>query len=505
MSLCGDKYQNMEQKFQELINQVKTYNNNPQSLALITKAYEFARLSHTGQKRASGEAYVCHPLEVGILLAHWKLDVNSISSGILHDTIEDGGATNEDLVSEFGEEIAFLVNGVTKVSHLRIGKKTEEEFVENLRKMFLAMAKDLRVVFVKLADRLHNMRTLAALPSEKHKRIAQETLDIFAPLAERLGMGEVKGELEDLAFPYAYPEEYKKVVMLSKPYYKRVEEHIEEIRKTLLKKIVKEKVTAKIYGRKKHLYSLWKKLERPGIEHNFSKVYDIVALRVLVPEIKDCYLVLGIIHDTYNPASHLGFSDFIAQPKTNGYQSIHTKIFGPGGGIVEIQIRTFAMHDQAEHGVAAHWAYSELKSSSKKTDSELSKEGAKVDTKLHWVKQLAQWQEEISDSKEFLHAVKFDALKDRIYVFTPLGDVYDLPNGATPVDFAYAVHTGFGNYIRGATANGKIVPLSKKLKSGDIVEILKHKNQVKPNEDWLSFVATTTARRQIQKHLRKTS
>ncbi len=494
----------MEQKFQELIKQVKSYNDNLESIALIEKAWEFAKLAHADQKRDSGEIFLLHPLGTALSLAEWKMDATSVAAGLIHDAIDWGGANYDDLVEDFGEDIAKLVNGVSRVSKAKIRGKEDEIFVENLRKMILAMAKDLRVIIIRMAERLDNLKTLGALSEERQKKFAKETLEIFAPLAERLGMGQVKGDLEDMAFPFAYPEEYKRVVELSKPFYKKTEEHIEEIKKAVLKKLIKEGVTAQIYGRSKHHYSLWRKLERPGIEWNFNKIYDIVALRVLVENVTDCYMALGIIHGLYKPAPNQGISDFIAQPKPNGYQSIHTKVFGPGGQIVEIQIRTFAMHEQAEHGLSAHWAYSEMKGQAKISDEKMSKEGVSVDQgKLHWVKQLAQWQEEISDSKEFLQAVKFDALNDRIYVFTPKGDVYDLPSGATPIDFAFALHTGMGNYIRGAMVNGKIVPLQKKLKNGDVVEILKLKNPVDPKEDWLAFVATTTARRQIQKHLRK--
>lgn len=493
----------MEDKFQELLKQVKSYNDNLENVALIEKAWEFAKLAHADQKRLTGDPYVSHVLAVAQILADWKLDTMSVVAGLLHDSVEDGGATLVDLENEFNGDVSFLVNGVTKVSKLSLGGNKEEEFVENLRKMFLAMAKDLRVVFIKLADRLHNMQTLSALSEEKQTRIAQETLDIFAPLAERLGMGQVKGQLEDLSFPYAFPDEFKRLAEKSKIHYKQAEEHIKRMKRTLLRRIAEENIQAKIHARKKHLFSLWKKLQRPEILWDFEKVNDIVALRILVDTVSECYTALGIVHHLYKPVPHVGISDFIAQPKPNGYQSIHTKVFGPGGRIVEVQIRTFEMHEQAEHGAAAHWAYAQAKSQGA-TDQSLEKGQVSVaGDKLTWVKQLERWQEEISDSEEFLEAVKFDALNDRIYVFTPKGDVYDLPTGATPIDFAYNVHTNLANYMRGATVNGAMVPLSKKLKNGDVVEILKLKNPVEPKEDWLSFVATTTARRQIQKHLRK--
>lgn len=493
---------NMEKDFQALLSILRNYDGESSDIQLVQKAWDFAKLAHTGQKRKTGESYVSHSLETAKILASWKLDVVSVVAGLLHDTVEDGGATFEDLSNEFGREVSLLVEGVTKLSHLRLRGSTDEEFVENLRKMFLAMAKDVRVVLIKIADRLHNMRTLSVLPPEKRERIAKETLEIFAPLAERLGMGQVKAQLDDLAFPYVYPKEYEKVLSSSRSYYKKSEEHIKKIKKTLLKALAKEGLRVKIDARKKHLYSLWRKLERPEINWDFEKVHDIVALRILVDTVAQCYTSLGIVHAHYKPVPHLGVSDFIAQPKPNGYQSIHTKIFGPGGRIVEIQIRTHTMHELAEYGVAAHWAYSQAKAKGIKDDV-LEKASIRVPTdKLVWIRQLAEWQKQIQDSKEFLRAVKFDALSHRNYVFSPKGDVYDLPSGATPVDFAYAVHTDLGEYIKAAKVDGKIVPLDYKLKSGQVVEIIKSKEKRKPSPDWLNFVVTTLARKQIAKSLR---
>jgi GTP pyrophosphokinase len=429
------------------------------------------------------------------------MDTTSIVVGLLHDTIEWGGAKKEDIESEFGEETANLVESVSKISYPKLGANREEWMVENLRKMILAMAKDLRVVIIRFAERLDNLKTLDALPKVRQERIAHETLEIFAPLAERLGMGQIKTQFENAAFKHLYPEEYEKIVNESKPYFKKAEVYIEKMKRSILKHLAEEAVQAKILARKKHYYSLWKKLQRRV--GDYESIHDYLALRILVPDVKDCYTALGVLHTLYKPVPSIELRDFIALPKPNGYQSIHTNVLGPDGHIAEVQIRTFEMHDQAEHGVAAHWAYAQAKSAGA-TDESLEKGKVQVSRKLDWVKQLVKWHEEMSDSKEFLEAVKFDALQDRIYVFTPKGDVYDLPEGATPVDFAYALHTGMGNYIRGATVNGAIVPLSKKLKNGDVVEILKHKNPVHPNEDWLSFTATTTARRQIFKHLRKT-
>ncbi|MEK7526126.1 MAG: RelA/SpoT family protein [Patescibacteria group bacterium] len=495
----------MENKFKNLIIDVSDYLSD-QDVAKIKKAWEFAKLAHTGQKRRSGEAYVNHPLEIAITLASWRLDATTIVAGLLHDTIEDGGATREDIVKEFGEDVALLVDGVTKVSNLRLKDKVsrqqkgvkQELFAENLRKMLLVMAKDVRVVLVKFADRLHNMETLAALPEDKQKENSRETLEVYAPLAERLGIGKVKGYLEDLSFQYLYPEEYKQLLSSSKPFYKEAEKHIEKMKKHLLKKMAEEQLRPVINGRKKHLYSLWKKLQRPEISGDFNKIHDIIALRILVEKVPDCYIALGAAHNSYKPVPSIGVSDFIAQPKPNGYRSIHTKVFGPEGRIVEVQIRTFEMHDQAEFGVAAHWSYSQAKTSGA-SDETLEKKG--VVNKLDWVKQLVDWQKQIKDTDEYLDAVKFDALEHRNFVFSPKGDVFDLPSGATPIDFAYEVHTSLGKYIQGAKVDGKIVPLDYKLRSGQVVEIIKSKNPRKPTQDWLNFVATTHAKREIRKAL----
>lgn len=473
-------------------------------LKLIDKAWNFALLAHHGQKRKTGEPFVIHALEVGKKLYEWKLDTQTIVAGILHDTVEDGGATSDDISDNFGEEVSILVAGVTKISDIKLRGSKDIEFIENLRKMFLAMAKDLRVVLVKLADRLHNMKTLYAIDESKKKRIAEETLEIYAPLAERLGMGQIKAELDDLAFPYVFPDEYKKLKEKSKTYYQDAEKYIEKMKRMLLRSAAKYDLKCTISGRKKHLYSLWKKMERPDIGWDFEKIHDIVALRVLVEDTADCYTALGIVHNLFKPVPHIGISDFIAQPKPNGYRSIHTKVFGVNGRIVEIQIRTFEMHQEAEYGIAAHWAYTKIKQ--KKGISEERLEKLSFDksiTKLSWVRQLADWQNEIKDKGEFLNAVRFDTLNTRIFVFSPKGDVYDLPAGATPVDFAFAVHTDLSGYIKGVKVNARIAPLNYQLKSGDIVDIVKTKNFKLPSRGWLDFVKTTHAKREIEKLLRK--
>ncbi len=492
----------MEQKFSQFLeNALKA---NPKlDRGKIVKAWEMTKLAHTGQTRLSGDLYAQHPLEAAVILAGWKLDTDSVVAGLLHDTIEDGGAKREDLVAEFGEEVALLVDGVSKVGGIRLKDGTQSQFIENLRKMLLFMARDIRVILIKLADRLHNMRTLWAVPAQKRPGIAKETLEIYAPLAERLGMGEISGELNDLSFQYIYPAEYKKLAADSKPYYKAASEDIKKMRHTLLRYLSDEGIKAEVKGRAKKLYSLWKKLARPEIGGDFAGIHDIVALRIIVDNVAECYTALGLVHGHFRPVPHLGVSDFIAQAKPNGYQSIHTKVFGPSGRIAEVQIRTHAMHEQAEYGIAAHWAYNQAKSSGV-SDKVLEKKGVVVNaTKLNWVKQLVEWQKELTDSKEFLEAVKFDAFGERNFVFSPKGDVYDLPAESTPVDFAFAVHTDLPEYIQSAKVNGRMVPLNYKLKSGDVVEIIKSKNKKPLNRDWSRFVVTSMAKRRINKQLRK--
>ncbi|MCL4390284.1 MAG: RelA/SpoT family protein [Patescibacteria group bacterium] len=468
---------------------------------LYKKALSFAQTAHTGQKRASGQPYITHLEATAQILAQWHMDDYSVAAGLLHDSIEDGAATNEDLIKEFGPTIAALVDGVTKVGEIRLRGSTEEEFVENLRKMFLAMAQDLRVVIIKLADRLHNMRTLQYLPEHKRARIARETMEVYAPLADRLGMGEVKGELEDLAFPYLYPQDYQWLKDYSAPAYKEAQKHILEAKRKLLAEMAKEKLKPEIAGRAKHIYSLYRKLLRPEINKDISLIHDLVALRVLVDTVEQCYTALGAVHKIYKPVPSLGVSDYIALPKPNGYRSIHTKVFGPDGRIIEVQIRTHAMHEESEYGVAAHFNYAAVKSKSV-SGEKLETEAFAAADKLSWVKQLANWQNEVVDNQEFMQGLKFDALSHRIFVLTPNGDVKDLPAGATPIDFAYAVHSEMGDRATGAKVNGKIVPFDYQLKSGDVCEVLLTKEPRKPKIDWLKFVATHLAKQEIQKGLR---
>ena len=476
--------------------------NNPslKDRELISRALDFAKEAHKDQKRFSGEPYIIHPFETAKILAHLGLDSSTIAAGLLHDVCEDNdGIDIRTIKKNFGEEIAFLVEGVTKLGELKY--KGIEREVENLRRMFLAMAEDIRVVLIKLADRLHNMRTLNYVPSEKQKRIAMETLEIYAPLANRLGMGEVKGELEDLAFPYIYPEEYLKTKKLLGEGYKKKEEDLKIVREDLESELAKHNITKfRIDSRVKHIYSLFKKLQRESINWDINKVYDLIALRVIVKDIEECYKILGIIHGMWRPLPQK-IKDYIAVPKPNGYQSLHTTVFASGGRITEIQIRTEKMHKEAEHGIAAHWAY---------TESGKPKSGGRLQPKLAWVNQLVEWQKALTSSKEeseekakdFIKDLKIDFFKDRVFCFTPKGDVIDLPEGATAIDFAYAVHSEIGNSATGAMVNGKFVSLGTILKNGDIVEIKTQKNK-RPSIEWLEHAKTSLARKQIKSFAKK--
>ncbi len=490
----------MEKRLKQLLEKIKKYS--PKAdLGLIEKAYDFAQIAHCGQKRFSGDPVIEHCFSVAEILAEMKMDSTSVTAAFLHDIIEDAGVTREELGKEFGAEVTFLVEGVSKVGNLKLRGEKKEEFVENLRKMILVMAKDLRVVFIKLADRLHNLRTLEYLPREKQIRIARETLEVYAPLADRMQIGRLKGELEDLAFPYVYSQEYDWLILNASPYLEKREEDLKETTETLKQELQKERIKAEVNGRPKHLFSLWRKLLRPEVGKEIAKIHDLVAVRILVRSVRDCYATLGVVHKIFKPLPHEGISDFIAQPKPNGYRSIHTRVFGPKGRVIEIQIRTYQMHEEAENGVAAHWYFSEKKSLAA-NDKKVENGFFAPNDKLSWVKELVAWQNKLIDSQEFLDSLKFDALANRIYVFSPKGDVYDLPARATPIDFAYAVHTGLGNEIDGARVNGKLVSLSTKLKSGDVVEIINRKKS-RPSEKWLEFVVTTSAKREILRYLRK--
>ena len=466
-------------------------------------AYRFAYHVHEGQVRYNGEAYISHPVAVAGILGSWRQPQGVVEAGLLHDCLKNSTVTYEQLKREFGLEIADLVSGVAKVGNVRLRGSAQGNFIENLRKMFVAMAADIRVVIIRLADRMHNMDTLDAVPLAKQKRIALETLEIYAPLAERLGMGQVKGALEDSAFPYAYPAEHKWLSEIANPHFATAARTTQKLIKDIQLALKQASIEAQVHGRPKRRYSLYRKLQRPEIDRDISKIHDLIALRILTKTTMDCYAALGIVHNYWKPVPHIGISDFIAQPKPNGYRSIHTKVFDHRGQIIEIQIRTYQMHEEAEYGAAAHFAYAEAKAGGA-TDASLEAGTAfSWDKKMAWVKQLAEWQHDVSDSEEFVSAIKLDALSSRIYVFSPRGDVFDLPSGATPVDFAYAIHTDFLSYIQGAKVNDKVVPLDFQLKSGDIVQILKTKNSRYPTHDWLRFVKTHRARAVINKLLKQ--
>src|SRR3989344_5432759 len=449
-----------------LKDKIKSYDDADQGL--IERAFAFADKVHKGTKRKTGEPYITHPLAAATRLAEMRLDAATVAAALLHDVAEDTGVTINDVKKEFGDEIGFLVDGVTKLGKLKY--RGAERMAESLRKMFFAIAEDIRVVLIKLADRLHNMETLAVLPPEKQKRIALETLDIYAPLANRLGFGDLKAKLEDLSFMYVYPDECRTVEKLAKTQMSERTHYINRIRPQIEKYLHDEGIQiVNINARAKHYYSLWRKLLKWDMD--IEKIHDLIALRIIVPTIEDCYRALGIIHAHWKPLPGL-IKDYIAMPKPNGYKSLHTTIFGPDGENIEIQIRTIAMHDEAEHGIAAHWAYSEHKKTKNYRNQIASSAKEK---ELSWVNQLRDWQKDATDSNEFIESLKIDFFKNRIFCLTPKGDAIDLPEGATAVDFAYHVHSQIGNAAAGARVNGKMVPLNHGLSNGDVVEIITQK------------------------------
>jgi GTP diphosphokinase / guanosine-3',5'-bis(diphosphate) 3'-diphosphatase len=468
-----------------LIEQIPKYQPGA-DLDVLARAYRFSAASHQGQQRASGEPYLSHPLAVADLLVGFKMDVTTVTAGLLHDVLEDTAVTKADLEREFGKEIAELVDGVTKIGKLAFSSR-EERQAENFRKMLVAMARDLRVLMIKLADRLHNMRTLHYLTADRARKIAQETLDIYAPLAHRLGMANVKAELEDLALRTLHPDTY---VDLQRRVAKRRlerETDIDHVIAILGRKLAEVEIESQIRGRPKHFYSIWKKMHEQGKE--FDEIYDLTAVRVITNSVRDCYGALGVIHSLWKPVPGR-FKDFIAMPKVNMYQSLHTTVIGPKGDPVEIQIRTWEMHKIAEDGIAAHWLYKERKSGKDK-----------LDDSLLWLRQLMETQQDMKDPHEFLDTVRVDLFPDEVYVFTPKGDVKALPEGATPIDFAYAVHTKVGEHCVGAKVNGKLVPLRFTLRQGDIVEVITSPNQ-HPSRDWLKIVKSTRARSKINQWLK---
>jgi GTP pyrophosphokinase len=467
---------------------------------LIMDAYAFAEKAHKGQKRNSGEDYIQHPLATAEILADIGMGSKTVSAGLLHDVPEDTTVTLEEVKKQFGPEIASLVDGVTKLGKIKLRGSREEYFLENLRKMFLAMASDIRVVIIKLADRLHNMRTLQFNPLEKQERIARETMDVYAPIANRLGIGEIKGELEDLAFKFLDPPNYEFAKNLEAKQYAEREKFVNlaitELRKELERDSIK---VIEISGRAKHLYRLFQKLKDHDMDIN--RIYDLVAVRIIVPEVADCYEALGIVHKKYRPMVGR-IKDYISLPKPNGYQSIHTTVFGPEGRIMEIQIRTEKMNDEAEFGIAAHWIYTEKAKKSWRNYFFRRKEsGPKQE--LEWVRQLREWQTEMGrNNDEFMSGLKIEFFKNHIFAFTPRGDIINLPEEATPVDFAYSIHSNIGNHATGAKVDGKMVPLDYQIKNGQVVEILTSKDRKLPSHDWLKFVRTSNAKAHIRRALK---
>lgn len=481
----GERIQDAE--FRHLIDTIHSYL--PQAdCEDVTKAYHAAEEAHKEQHRVSGEPYILHPLAVAQILADMKIDTTTITAALLHDVVEDTACTLEDLRREFGREVAFLVDGVTKLSRLNYRTK-EDQQLNSMCKMFLAMAKDVRVVVIKLVDRLHNMRTLRYMRSDKQKRIAQETLEIFAPLAHRLGIFNIKWELEDLSFRYLEPDKYYDLVDQMKQKRHVREEIVNEAIDVLRKALDDAHIHCEINGRPKHFYSIYKKMKKDN--RDLSQVYDLFAIRVIVDDVKDCYGVLGIVHSLWKPLPYR-FKDYIAMPKPNNYQSLHTTVIGTRGQPVEIQIRTWEMHHIAEYGVAAHWRYKEGNQTANKDA---------FDEKMGWLRNLLEWQD-TSNPQEFVNALKLDAFSDEVFVFSPRGDVIDLPQGAIPIDFAYRIHTDVGHRCVGAKINGKIVPLDYRLKNGDIVEIITSKTG-KPSLDWLNIVGSSESRSKIRNWFKK--
>jgi len=475
-------------RFKDLIDVV--YENNPNAdLEMLEEVYRFAEDLHKDQKRKSGEPYIMHPLSVALILAELGLDERAIAAGLLHDIAEDTNCKVSGLIDHFGEEISFLVNGVTKLSKLECNSK-EERQLESYRKMFIAMAEDIRVIIIKLADRLHNMRTMRFQAPQKQKEIARETLEIYSPIANRLGISRLQWELEDLCLRYMEPDIYYDLVSQISMKRKEREEYINEVIGILTDELGKADIEMEIAGRPKHFYSIYKKMVKQ--HKDLNELYDLIAVRILVKDIKDCYAALGVVHTLWKPIPGR-FKDYIAMPKANMYQSLHTTVIGPKGERFEIQIRTYEMHMTAEYGIAAHWLYKET------GGSNVSKESHQLD----WLKQLKEMQLETSDNKEFVESVKIDLFSDTVFVFSPMGDVYELPQGATPIDFAYKVHTNVGNRCIGAKVNKRIVPLDYTLQNGEIVEILTSKQMNGPGQNWLSMAKTSMAKNKIKQWYRK--
>lgn len=477
----------MEQAFLELLKEIQTYNPNCDTDAL-RRAFDFACKAHKGQLRASGEEYVCHPIEVTRILAGLEMDAQSIIAALLHDVVEDTDYTLEDVKEQFGEDVAQLVDGVTKLGKIQYTTK-EEQQVENLRKMFLAMAKDIRVIIIKLADRLHNMRTIKSLPPDKQREKARETIEVYASLAHRLGMARVKGELEDLSLKYLDPVAYQEITENISQKKMQREKYINDVMKTIEAKMKTLGIKGHIEGRAKHFYSIYRKMYTQN--KSIEEIYDLFAVRVIVDTVSDCYAVLGMVHELFKPIP-MRFKDYIAMPKPNMYQSLHSTVIGPSGHPLEVQIRTWEMHHVAERGIAAHWKYKEGISGA--TD---------IDSKLAWVRQLLEMQKEMIDEDDFMRTLKIDLFADEVFVFTPKGDVINLPAGSTPIDFAFAIHSAIGAKMMGAKVNSKIVPIDHILQNGDIVEILTSSSVHGPSRDWLKIVKTAQARNKINQWFKR--